>query len=150
MEHGDKNILLYDGYCLMCSRLVQWVMRKDSDGKIYFAALQDDSIRPLMEQAPDHIRRADSVILYSKGRFFYRSTAILKLYKLLGFPWNLAMVFWIFPRPLRDAVYKLIARYRVRWFGRNESCYLVPEEKRSRFLTDPGKQYDGGGDDKEE
>ena len=143
MDIGDKHILLYDGHCLMCSGLVRWVMDRDKAGKIHFGALQDPDVEPLLKKAPDHIRTADSVVLYSRGRFSYRSTAILRLLKLLGFPWNITVILFVIPPFIRDAVYKVIAKYRTRWFGRNESCFFVPPEKRSRFLTDPGKEFDG-------
>nr|MBS0037621.1 DUF393 domain-containing protein [Saprospiraceae bacterium] len=80
----DSPILLYDGHCLMCSSLVQWVMKKDPEGVIKFGALQDEKIKNWIKKAPKHIRDADSVILYSKGEFYYLSTAILKLYSILG------------------------------------------------------------------
>jgi predicted DCC family thiol-disulfide oxidoreductase YuxK len=40
----------------------------------------------------------------------------------------------IVPRPIRDWVYRLIARNRYRWFGRRESCAVPSAEQRGRFL----------------
>jgi predicted DCC family thiol-disulfide oxidoreductase YuxK len=39
------------------------------------------------------------------------------------------------PRPLRDLVYRFIARHRYRWFGKTESCWLPTPELRGRFLA---------------
>ncbi|MFP5284488.1 MAG: thiol-disulfide oxidoreductase DCC, partial [Thermoanaerobaculia bacterium] len=40
----------------------------------------------------------------------------------------------VIPRPLRDALYRWIARNRYRWFGRTETCWLPTPELQSRFL----------------
>jgi predicted DCC family thiol-disulfide oxidoreductase YuxK len=40
----------------------------------------------------------------------------------------------IVPRPLRDAVYDLVARVRYRVFGRkDDACPIIPKALRSRF-----------------
>jgi predicted DCC family thiol-disulfide oxidoreductase YuxK len=38
------------------------------------------------------------------------------------------------PRPIRDAVYNLVARNRYRWFGKQEACWLPRPEWRHRFI----------------
>jgi predicted DCC family thiol-disulfide oxidoreductase YuxK len=58
----------------------------------------------------------------------------LRLLKRLGLPWSLTWVFILVPRPLRDAVYRWIARNRYRWFGARKSCMVPSAELRSRFL----------------
>jgi predicted DCC family thiol-disulfide oxidoreductase YuxK len=45
-------------------------------------------------------------------------------------------VFWLMPRPLRDAVYNFIARNRYKWFGKKDRC-MVPDEKvKGRFVIE--------------
>ena len=141
MMEMEKTILFYDGHCLMCSSLVQWVMKKDKKFSIYFAALQDEKFKDFLEEAPENIRSSDSVILYENGKFFHYSEAVFMLYRKLGFPWNLITLLRIFPLFIRDAIYKFIARYRKRWFGSSDSCYIVPTENRANFLSDPTKNF---------
>jgi predicted DCC family thiol-disulfide oxidoreductase YuxK len=38
------------------------------------------------------------------------------------------------PKPLRDAVYRFVARNRYRWFGRQDACLVPAPEVRARFL----------------
>ena len=40
---------------------------------------------------------------------------------------------WI-PKPLRDRIYRLVARNRYRWFGRNAACFVPTPEQHARFL----------------
>ena len=67
---------------------------------------------------------------------YQRSTAALKLARMLRFPWNLAYGFIIVPRFLRDPIYKLIANNRYRWFGKKETCRIPTPEEIARFLID--------------
>ncbi len=140
MERG-KTILFYDGHCLMCSSLVQWVMNRDKHSAIYFAALQDENFSEFLDNAPAHIRQADSVILYHQKRFYHYSEAVFRLYSILGYPWKIIGILRIFPLFIRDFIYKFIAKYRKKWFGSSDVCYMVPPEKRGNFLTDPSKDY---------
>jgi predicted DCC family thiol-disulfide oxidoreductase YuxK len=43
-------------------------------------------------------------------------------------------VFRILPRGLRDAMYRIVARNRYRWFGRSETCMVPTPELRARFI----------------
>ena len=52
----------------------------------------------------------------------------------LPWPWRIAAALWIIPRPIRDGLYNLIARYRYRIFGRVESCGIADERLKQRML----------------
>ncbi len=68
-----------------------------------------------------------------------RPDAALRILQSLGFPYSLAGVFRVFPKALRDAVYRWIARNRYRWFGRRDACRLPTPVERERFLLAFGK-----------
>ena len=48
--------------------------------------------------------------------------------------WPLFYAFIIVPRPVRDVVYKWIARNRYRWFGKRDTCRIPTPELKARFL----------------
>ena len=65
---------------------------------------------------------------------FYTDAA-LAIGRYLGGSWaGLAAIAGLVPRPLRDLVYRLVARIRYRTFGRYDACPLPPVGQRSRFL----------------
>jgi len=76
----------------------------------------------------------DSIVLVESGQAFYRSTAILKILKGLGFPFSMAGIYGIVPRAIRDRVYDFVASHRFGWFGRRDTCRLPNAEERSRFV----------------
>ena len=52
----------------------------------------------------------------------------------VGGVWRLVSWLRIVPAPLRDAVYRVVAANRYRWFGRFDACKLPPPAARDRFL----------------
>ena len=75
-----------------------------------------------------------SFIFLDKDRRFEQSSAVLHALKRLGGAWRLIAVLYVFPCPLRDFVYRIVARNRYRWFGRRDACRLPTPEERDRFL----------------
>ena len=65
---------------------------------------------------------------------FRQSDAILELAAGLGGLWRVLSWLRIVPRPVRDALYRWIARHRYRWFGQREQCRLPSAAERARFL----------------
>jgi len=51
-------------------------------------------------------------------------------------PWSLlGGAFRVLPRPIRDRLYELIARNRLRLFGKRETCFVPDRNYADRFLA---------------
>ena len=50
MADPANPILLYDGVCGLCNRLVQFVLKRDSSGHFRFASLQSDFASRILRQ----------------------------------------------------------------------------------------------------
>ncbi|SDZ75756.1 Predicted thiol-disulfide oxidoreductase YuxK, DCC family [Arachidicoccus rhizosphaerae] len=141
-------LLLFDGVCNLCDRSVQFIIRHDPKAKFKFASLQSDYTRRLVQGAlkealtpimqPECQKNAEaslrSIILIKNGQVFDRSTAVIKVLSLLGFPWNLATIILILPRALRDPLYNYIARHRYKWYGKKDRCMVPTPELKTRFM----------------
>lgn len=130
----EHPIVLVDGVCHFCQGVTKWIIKRDPKGKYHFASLQSDVAKRLLEQGRLPVDRMDTFVLIEDGKYYTRSTAALKLAKGLKFPYPLLYGFVIIPRPLRDAVYGVIARNRYRWFGKDETCMLPSPDIKDRFL----------------
>jgi predicted DCC family thiol-disulfide oxidoreductase YuxK len=75
-----------------------------------------------------------SITVVEDGRVLLPSTAVLRMFSLLGFPFSLTAVFRLIPAGLCDVVYDFIARNRIRRFGRMQACRLSAPAERHRFL----------------
>jgi predicted DCC family thiol-disulfide oxidoreductase YuxK len=53
-----------------------------------------------------------------------QSDAVIHVVAALGGAWRFAYAACIVPRRWRDAIYRVLARNRYRWFGRRATCYL--------------------------
>ena len=131
MKHA---VILYDGECGLCDRLVQWVLPRDRAGRFHFAALQSDWAQRELRRHKLPTTDFDSMVLLDGERVYLRSTAALRV--LRGLPrWTWAYAFIVVPTGLRDLVYTWIARRRKRWFPPPAACGVPKPEWRERFVA---------------
>jgi len=135
-EPHPGPLVLFDGVCNLCNAWVQWLIERDPEGRLRFASLQSDAARAVLSEAgvDDPAALPDSIALVDETGVHVRSAAALRIAGRLGFPYSLGRAALFVPRPIRDAVYRLIARNRYRWFGRREACMRPTPELAGRFL----------------
>jgi predicted DCC family thiol-disulfide oxidoreductase YuxK len=130
-----QPILLFDGECGFCNRTVQFFLKNENKKKkMHFAPLQSEpgiELRRYFEISSD----TDSLILIKGHAAYIKSCAALRLAPYMRGLWPLAAVFVIIPPFLRNIVYDFIAKRRMKLFGRVESCALLKQEDRSRFIA---------------
>ena len=122
----DKNtdILLLDGDCGLCHRLAIFMEKHlDSKKKIKFQSIESSSSQELIQNFPKNQQNMDTVYLYTKGKSYTRSSAAIRCLLFLKWYWKIWFpLIWIVPLPLRNFVYKIIAKYRHRIFSKPEVC----------------------------
>ncbi|HEX6903661.1 MAG TPA: thiol-disulfide oxidoreductase DCC family protein [Thermoanaerobaculia bacterium] len=127
-------IVLFDGVCNLCNGSVQFILRRDPAGKFRFASLQSDLGQRLLNERGLDPKALDSVVVIDGDRCYRESDAALRVARDLKGAWKALTVFRLIPRPVRDWLYRLIARNRYSWFGKTETCWLPTPELRGRFL----------------
>ena len=139
-------LVLFDGKCNLCNGAVQFIIDHERAPNLKFAALQSDVASERLTEAmgADATQALvlgatgngdpDSIVFIEDGKAYTCSTAALRLASHLTAPWRWAVVFFVVPRFLRDAIYRWIARNRYRWFGKTESCCVPTPELRARFI----------------
>ncbi len=100
-----------------------------------FGSFQSESVAQLLQSHNITEVPTTIYVITPENVLLQESTAIIHLGFLLGGWWKfLSALARVVPRPLRDVIYRLIARNRYRWFGKKESCRIPSEAERSRFL----------------
>lgn len=127
-------VVVFDGECAFCNRWVDFLLRFDRKDVFRFAARQSESGAVFSRQTGLPEAGAGSIVLVEDGRVLIRSSAVLRMLSLLGFPFSLTAVLRLIPAGLRDVGYDFIARNRLRWFGRMNVCRLPAPAERHRFL----------------
>jgi predicted DCC family thiol-disulfide oxidoreductase YuxK len=140
----SKPIVLYDGVCGLCNRLVQFLLKRDRQDRLRFASLQSDFSAAILKRHGANTRNLDTVYLVMDHeepgeRLLARSDAILSLGRQLGGIWSLAVVGKVLPRLIRDWMYNFVARNRYAVFGRYDSC-MIPEGRHRRKFLEFGGQ----------
>ncbi|HZW38859.1 MAG TPA: thiol-disulfide oxidoreductase DCC family protein [Ignavibacteriaceae bacterium] len=130
----EKNIILFDGVCNLCVSSVQFIIKRDPVGIFYFASLQSDVGVRLSENFGALIEKTDSIILIKGDKCYIESDAALKIASKLKGGWKLLYIFIIIPKPLRDAVYRYVARNRYKWFGKKDACMIPSPDLKKRFM----------------
>ncbi len=140
MMSASNPIILYDGVCGLCNRLVQFLLKHDRAGRLRFASLQSDFAATVLGRHgidPKDLDTVQVVVNYDQPdeRVLQRSDAILRAGRELGGFWGAsASVGKVVPRGLRDLVYRFVATNLYRVFGKYDTCMLPDQNQRSRFL----------------
>lgn len=129
-----KKLILFDGVCNLCNNSVQYVIKKDKKNTYLFAPLQGDIGQQIINTFDVDTAKTDSILLYTNGKLYSKSTAALKVAATLGFPTNMLSIFLIVPPFIRNWVYDFIAKNRYKWYGRKDACMIPTPELKSKFM----------------
>ena len=131
----DDDVILYDGVCVFCSRWMRFVASRDKDRRFRFTAIQSDYGRRLAQACRIDPNDPDTNAVIHGGVAYFKSDAALTvLSNLPGWGWGWVRVVSFVPKPLRDAIYDLVARNRYRIFGKYETCFVPDASFRGRVI----------------
>ena len=129
-----EHVIAFDGICNFCNRFVNFVMDRDASKKFRFGTLQSEPAQLLLTELQLPTEDFETFILLEHGQVFTKSTAALRIFKQLGGLWPTLYIFWLVPKPIRDAVYSIIARNRYQWMGKTETCRVPTPADHQRFV----------------
>jgi predicted DCC family thiol-disulfide oxidoreductase YuxK len=128
-----QPIIFYDDVCVMCNAFVNLVLNADRHGEFLFAPLGGITARKILPPLADDPGQWSMVYVDERG-IHDQSDASLEVYRRLGGRWRILSLGQLFPRWIRDPVYRMIARNRYRWFGKHDTCRLPTPLEKARFL----------------
>ncbi len=136
-QNENKAIILFDGVCNLCNAAVQTVIRHDKHNYFRFASLQSDIGKKFLQQYHlASLKTPESIVLIEDQKAYQYSTAALRIAGKLSGGYKALYLFLIVPRFIRNAVYKIIAHNRYKWFGRQASCWLPTDALKNKFLQE--------------
>ncbi len=133
------SLVLYDGVCGLCNRIVRFLLRFDRHDRFRYAALQSDFARVILSKHRLDPAKLDSVVVITgfatmREQIHTRFDAVLASARELGGIWRIGSLARVFPRQFRNRLYDLIARNRYRWFGSYDTCPIPKPEHRVKFV----------------
>ncbi len=132
--NDNKTIVLFDGVCMLCSKIVRFIINYDKKDTFRFTAIQGEPGKNLAGDLNNPAGDPGTVILIEKGKYYYRSAAVLRIFKKLPGGWSLLYALIIIPAPVRDFFYKFVAKKRYGWFGRYDECLIPDDSIREKFI----------------
>lgn len=131
----DRPILIFDGHCVLCSSFAQFILRHDRARRFRLLPAQTPLGTALYRHLGLHPTAYETNILLEDGRAWLKSEGSIRVFERLGFPWSLMAIARVLPRSVRDWLYAIVARNRLRWFGSRAICYRPDPAEADRFLA---------------
>ncbi|MEM9332768.1 MAG: DCC1-like thiol-disulfide oxidoreductase family protein [Pseudomonadota bacterium] len=130
----DKNVIVFDGECVLCSGFFNFVLKHDQKKQFHFLTAQSQAGEALYAHYGLKVDDYDTNLVLIKGRLFERLHGLFEVLSLIGWPWRILNVFRFLPAFLLDWIYYRIARNRYRLFGKRSSCLVPDATLKARFI----------------
>lgn len=128
-----KNIVFFDGDCGVCNFWVQWILERDKDDKFLFSSLQSDFGQSFLSERGLETTQFNTLYLLKEdGTYLMKSAAVLEIADLLGGGYSLLKIGTVFPRVLRDKMYDMVSRNRMKISA--QKCFLPDPHQKKKFI----------------
>ncbi|MEM9474211.1 MAG: DCC1-like thiol-disulfide oxidoreductase family protein [Pseudomonadota bacterium] len=130
MSDRDTTVIVFDTDCVLCSRWIRFVLRYEAVENSLFASSRKPAGKKLAGEFgvdPDALDLTYVVI--DRGEACTKSGASLVTLRQLRPPWSWLGILCLVPRGLRDRIYDIMARNRLRGFGEKWDCFLPSRER---------------------
>jgi predicted DCC family thiol-disulfide oxidoreductase YuxK len=138
MKNSFKHLVFYDHECVLCDKLVQFIIKIDHRQEFAFAPLKGTTAQKYLPFLPVLSRTDDTLILVEnfKSPWFkihLFSQAVLRIFCLIGRGWAVLGSLYFLPSILFNWIYCLVARYRYQFLPKDSCASLLPGQE-DRFL----------------
>jgi predicted DCC family thiol-disulfide oxidoreductase YuxK len=130
----DKPVFLFDGHCVFCSGWVQMLLKHDNKAQFRMLSAQTPLGCALYRHYGLDPEDHSTNMVIAGGVAYFKSQSSIYVVAALGWPWSLAKILYLLPVSWLDRAYALVARNRLRWFGRREVCMISLAGYEDRFL----------------
>lgn len=130
----SDTIILFDGECVLCSKWVPFVIKRDPKARFKFCSVQSPKGQKLLKSLGLPTQDYQTMVLLKGDTPHYRSEAFFEVIKELKQPWPWLLIFRVLPLKLRDWLYNRIALNRYKLFGKHSYCMIPTKDITDRFI----------------
>lgn len=135
MDKQENITVVFDTDCVLCGHWVRFILKHEASSRILFASSRKPAGQKLAVNFGMNPADLDlTYLVIHQGKALTKSDATLVLFSGLKAPWSWLRFLRFAPRSLRNSIYDIVARNRLRWFGEEKDCLLPTPEQRHRFL----------------
>ena len=129
---SKKDIVVFDGVCVLCNRFFNWLIKNDKDEKFMYTNFQSNFSRKNKLK----IQEINSVaVIKTNGEKIYKVQAVYYILKKIDRYFIVQILLKLLPLFLTNICYDLIANFRYRIFGKYETCIIPNENVRKNFIN---------------
>ena len=127
-----KTIIVFDGYCILCSNFVSFITKLDNDDEFRFTTFESKFISNNYPK----ISLLDTVfVIDSSENILTKSKAVIFCLKKIKKLYLISILLRIFPVIFLDFVYGLVSRHRYKLFGKKNECSYPNKILKSKILS---------------
>ena len=129
---SKKDIVVFDGVCVLCNRFFNWLIKNDKDEKFMYTNFQSD----FSKKNNLKLKEINSVaVIKTNGEKIYKVQAVYYILKKIDRYFIVRIILKLLPLFLTNICYDLIANFRYRIFGKYETCIIPNENVRKNFIN---------------
>jgi predicted DCC family thiol-disulfide oxidoreductase YuxK len=130
-----RNLIVFDGECVLCSSFYRCVLRFDREEVFAFATAQSKLGQALFGALGFNTKDFETNLVIVDGAIFAHLDSFASVMAHLSWPWPvLSAVRWL-PAALKNTAYHMIARNRYRLLGRYDTCMIPDSRAIERFIS---------------
>ena len=123
-------VVIYDGECGLCSNFVKMLAAVNKNPKLFITDFSSEWTRNHLK-IENHV---DSVLFVTATKRYSYSDAVIHLLAAANPVFKPLYLMKVIPKPLRDALYKMVARHRKKILPA-PGCTVPSSKERSMFLS---------------
>ncbi|MGX1929906.1 thiol-disulfide oxidoreductase DCC family protein [Flagellimonas sp. 2504JD4-2] len=117
-----NNVIVFDGECNLCNGVVGWLLKFAPNGLFQMVAFQSPLGQELLKHHGFPNQQLETVILFDENGQHVHSDGFLRILSKIP-KWQLVgSTLSYVPRIVRDNIYIIAAKNRVKWFGKSQTC----------------------------
>ncbi len=136
INESKNHIIFYDGFCLLCSRFVQHLIKLDKSKNFKYAHISTNFSKSFLKNKIKADDIGKFIVYYSKGKFYFKSDAIIQIFLDLGGIFKVLLLLKIFPLKIRNFTYDTFSKNRYQWFGKIKECNVQYLNSKERYIND--------------
>jgi len=128
--------VLYDGDCPLCAREIAFMRRRNQRGLAGFEDFAAPGFDPSRYGLDQHALMSRIHGVLADGTVIEGVEVFRRLYTAIGLGWLVAPTRWPLLRGLFDRAYRVFARNRLRWTGREDALCRTESCERAEITLE--------------
>lgn len=131
---GARDLIVFDGECVLCSGFFRLITRIDTTQRFVFAHAQSELGAALYRALGMDETEFETNLIIVDGAIYTKLDSFAAAMRAVGWPYRALAIVRFIPEPLKGFAYNRIARNRYRLFGRYDTCMMPDPAVMARFI----------------